>query len=74
MSSLKLLRSLTLAAALMGAAAAPALADGEYISGPSAVGSWQSETRTPLAGNAVQNSAVDSLEQSGATGGGGQHA
>jgi hypothetical protein len=66
----KTLRTLALAAALMSPVmAGAALADGEYVAGPTAVGSWtQADSRTPLAGGAAQ-----SLEQSGATGGGGQH-
>jgi hypothetical protein len=76
------LRTLGLAAALMSPlVAGSAFADGEYISGPTAYPAWsQSDARTPLAGsNAAQsnsgqsNSGQSWLEQSGATGGGGQH-
>jgi hypothetical protein len=85
MSSLNLsktLRTLGLAAALVSPlAAGHAFADGEYISGPTAYPAWsqtQLESRTPLASNSANQSqgdaAVQSLEQSGATGGGGQHA
>jgi hypothetical protein len=67
----KTLRTLALAAALMSPiAAGTAFADGEYVAGPTAVGSWtQADSRTPLAGHSAQTV----LEQSGATGGGGQH-
>ncbi|WP_424136306.1 hypothetical protein [Roseomonas chloroacetimidivorans] len=75
------LRTLGLAAALMSPlAAGHAFADGEYIAGPTAVGSWAQahpESRTPLAGQSARTqgeAALESLEQSGATGAGGQHA
>jgi len=76
MSSLKSLRTLALAAALLGAAAAPSLAEGNAVPGPTAVGAWPSTgSRTPLAGRgAVQMTPQQRfLELSGATGGGGQH-
>jgi hypothetical protein len=72
----KTLRTLALAAALMSPVlAGSAFADGHYVAGPSAVGSWtQADSRTPLASNrATQGSNQTSLEKSGATGGGGQH-
>jgi hypothetical protein len=76
------LRALGLAAALMGPMmAAPAFADGEYIAGPTTVGSWADahpESRTPLASRSKAmtqgQAALQSLEQSGATGSGGQTA
>jgi hypothetical protein len=84
----KTLRTLALAAALMSpivagiafAADVPidaigaAHARGGY-KGPAAFGAWeQPNGRTPLASNnATQGSNQTSLEQSGATGGGGQH-
>jgi hypothetical protein len=66
----KTLRTLGLAAALMSpVVAGSAFAEGEYVAGPTAVGSsTQSDSRTLLAGNGYQT-----LEQTGATGGGGQH-
>jgi hypothetical protein len=72
----KTLRTLTLAAALMSPIiAGTAFAEGHYVAGPTAVGSWgQADSRTPLASNsATQDSNQTSLEKSGATGGGGQH-
>jgi hypothetical protein len=72
----KTLRTLALAAALMSPIlAGTAFAEGHYVAGPTAVGSWtQADSRTPLASNsATQGSNQTSLEKSGATGGGGQH-
>jgi hypothetical protein len=71
----KTLRTLGLAAALIGGAVSPSLADGEYVPGATAVGSWtQTDSRTALAGGHVtQGQNQTQLEQSGATGGGGQH-
>jgi hypothetical protein len=70
----KTLGTLALAAALMSPVmAGAALADGEYVSGPTAVGSsGQADSRTVLA-SGLTGGAAQSLEQSGATGGGGQH-
>jgi hypothetical protein len=83
----KTLRTLALAAALMspimaGSAFADAPLDaigaaqarGGY-KGPTAFGAWNpADSRTPLASNnATQGSGQTYLEQSGATGGGGQH-
>ncbi|WP_338661204.1 hypothetical protein VQH23_13245 [Pararoseomonas sp. SCSIO 73927] len=64
------LRTLALAAALIGSVAAPAFADQDRVpEGTTASGRWvAAESRTPLAGNAAGNL----LEQSGATGGAGQ--
>ncbi|MBP0491161.1 hypothetical protein [Roseomonas indoligenes] len=63
----------TLAAALIGGAlvSVPALADQDRVpQGATASGPWvASESRTPLASYSGQTF----LEQSGATGGGGQH-
>jgi hypothetical protein len=69
------LRTLGLAAALIGSAVSPSFADGEYVPGATAVGSWtQTGSRAPLAGGHVtQGQNQTQLEQSGATGGGGQH-
>ncbi|MBP0492947.1 hypothetical protein [Roseomonas indoligenes] len=63
-------RTLALAAALIGSLAAPAFADQDRVpEGATASGRWTAgDSRTPLAG-----STADRLEQSGATGGGGQH-
>ncbi|WP_338665343.1 hypothetical protein VQH23_09240 [Pararoseomonas sp. SCSIO 73927] len=63
-------RALALAAALIGSAAAPALADQVSVpGGATASGAWtQSGGRTSLAGNGGQSF----LDMSGATGGGGQ--
>ncbi|SHJ98112.1 hypothetical protein SAMN02745194_03868 [Roseomonas rosea] len=71
----KTLRTLGLAAALMGATAAPSLAEGFYVAGPTAVPAWtqQADSRTPLASNGAVNAAQSFLERSGATGNGGQH-
>jgi hypothetical protein len=82
----KTLRTLTLAAALMSPVVAgtafaadsrieAAHARGGY-KGPTAFGAWtQADSRTPPAGNnaAQGNGGQSFLEQSGATGGGGQH-
>ncbi|MBB5694885.1 hypothetical protein [Muricoccus pecuniae] len=71
------LRSLGLAAALIGAAAAPAFAEGTYVPGPVASPAWTaSAARTPLAGNGAASTtpAQNFLERSGATGNAGQHA
>jgi hypothetical protein len=80
MSSLhvsKTLRTLGLAAALMSPlVAGTAFADGEYVVGPTASQSWtQSTSRTPLARDAARTTGgfQSLLEQSGATGNGGQH-
>lgn len=72
----KTLRTLGLAGALMGATAAPSLAEGFYVAGPTAVPAWTqtSAGRTPLAGQGTaQDAAQVFLERSGATGNGGQH-
>jgi hypothetical protein len=73
----KALRTLGLAAALMGPlVAGTAFADGEYVVGPAASQSWtQSTSRTPLAHDAARTTGgfQSLLEQSGATGNGGQH-
>ncbi|MBP0493945.1 hypothetical protein [Roseomonas indoligenes] len=65
------LRTIALAAALIGSLAAPAFADQERVpAGATASSAWtQSGNRTPLAGGSGQTM----LEMSGATGGGGQH-
>ncbi|MCR0981970.1 hypothetical protein [Roseomonas populi] len=65
------LRTLALAAALIGSVAAPAFADQVRVpEGATASGRWvAADSRTALAGNSGQTI----LEQSGATGGGGQH-
>ncbi|MBP0494094.1 hypothetical protein [Roseomonas indoligenes] len=67
-------RILALAAALIGSAAAPAFAASDYLPGATAVPAWTAadNSRTPLASNA-DRSGQTLLEQSGATGGGGQH-
>ncbi|MBP0444802.1 hypothetical protein J8J14_08390 [Roseomonas sp. SSH11] len=72
----KTLRTLGLAAALIGATAAPSLAEGFYVAGPTALPAWtqQADSRTPLAGRSTApNAAQTFLERSGATGNGGQH-
>ncbi|HEY8614125.1 MAG TPA: hypothetical protein VIL69_22925 [Roseomonas sp.] len=72
----KTLRTLGLAAALIGGAVSPSFAEGTYVVGPTASPAWsQTDTRTPLAGyGAAQASATQNfLERSGATGNGGQH-
>jgi hypothetical protein len=68
------IRTLALAAALIGSIAAPAFADQDRVpEGATASGAWtQSGSRTPLAGN-VAGAGDTLLERSGATGGGGQH-
>jgi hypothetical protein len=82
MSASKTLRILALAAALIGGAASPSLAEGYDGAGPTAYGFWHgTESRTPLASrDAGQDRAQDAgqaalnfLELSGATGGDGQH-
>ncbi|MBP0446309.1 hypothetical protein J8J14_16165 [Roseomonas sp. SSH11] len=69
-------KTLALAAALMGAAVTPSLAEGFYVAGPTAQPLWtQAGSRTPLASPAATqgNAALNLLERSGATGNGGQH-
>ncbi|MCR0983248.1 hypothetical protein [Roseomonas populi] len=74
----KTLRTLALAAALVSpvVAGAARAETGAPMFGPSAYKTWNSTdaARTPLASPAANNPAQEFLLDSGATGGGGQHA
>ncbi|MCR0984975.1 hypothetical protein [Roseomonas populi] len=66
------LRTLALAAALIGSVAVPAFADQDRVpEGATASGAWtQTASRTPLAGS-IADAQQTFLERSGATGGDG---